>query len=165
MTWKSISEEDVALGNILIKWIEIVRKEQNIKEWLPSDADFYKSALFERLRNGLAPLKFPPPIGFACPWYALVEDKGPHYVGPDFWLNFTEDTIIGPNVSSDLAKFVSILQNPYKVEDKKDNYFILSDAYHITLYRFKLWYDKTYTINSNSHLKPGAWLIQNVEFS
>lgn len=36
------------------------------------------SALFARLLDGRAPLSFPPPTSFSYPWYALIEEPGPH---------------------------------------------------------------------------------------
>ena len=39
-----------------------------------------KSALFARLLSGKAPLVHPPPRAFSYPWYALIEESGPHNV-------------------------------------------------------------------------------------
>lgn len=37
-----------------------------------------QSALFARLLAGREPLSFPPPTSFSDPWYALIEEPGPH---------------------------------------------------------------------------------------
>lgn len=37
-----------------------------------------QSALFARLLAGREPLSFPPPTSFSYPWYALIEEPGPH---------------------------------------------------------------------------------------
>jgi hypothetical protein len=70
----------------IVLWVKTVRETHPIMfhaggygpTWLPSSSDLWKSALFERIRHGVAPLPEPPPIGYSCPWYAVVEDPGPH---------------------------------------------------------------------------------------
>lgn len=53
-----------------------------------------RSALFGRLLDGKPALPHPPPSSYACPWYAVIEEPGPHQVrmdggidGRTLWLN------------------------------------------------------------------------------
>lgn len=42
-----------------------------------------KSALFARLLEGRDALPYPPPTSYAYPWYAVIEEPGPHQVRID----------------------------------------------------------------------------------
>jgi len=68
--------KDIAFGLAIVKWIEI-RRSVGI-DHLPTAVDFAKSALLLRLLSGKPPLPAPPPTSFGRPWYAVVEEKGPH---------------------------------------------------------------------------------------
>ena len=54
------------------------------------------SALLSRLRAGLQPLIVPPPLREGHPWYAVVEEAGPHEVRAGFgmWGHETLDTLL-----------------------------------------------------------------------
>jgi hypothetical protein len=85
MTWRSISDEEMRACLRMLLWIRTARKWGNAAiygpTWLPTLIHIRKSALFERLMSGKKPLEYPPPLGYACPWYAVVEDPGPHVAG------------------------------------------------------------------------------------
>ncbi len=167
MSWKPLTDDERKFCQYFIKWLEVRR------DWytgaVPSDIDCYKSALLERLRNGLEPLDFPPPKGYSCPWYALVEDRGPHLA------------IYSTDISFAFKKFphfpnvdIWILQSPYKrvkkltnVKRPYDTEYIIQDLGHgdDSPYRFRLWYDPDYKYGSIAvEPQKGAWLIQNEEF-
>jgi hypothetical protein len=163
MTWKSITEDEAALCRQMRLWIETVR-DTGAKlglthygsDWLPGDPDWHKSALFERIRSGLQPLGEPPPVGLACPWYAVVEDAGPHYVfdvqiEPEW---YGENTVVA-------------LSNPYTIYERLgDKDFIVGDRSG-TSYRFRLWFDPDWR-HPQSPDNPrfqGGWFLQNVVFS
>jgi hypothetical protein len=162
------------LGAMIREWIETARNANPNgqagmygPDWFPSGVDCYKSALFERIRSGLKPLPEPPPIGLACPWYAVVEDPGPHFVydvkeagqfGQWFEEHATRNKID-----------IFVLNNGYRVTEKraaKD--LIVQDARNNTSYRFHLWYDPEFTwpgrVREGYSLPVGGWLMQNVEF-
>lgn len=150
MSWTPITEAEVAMARHMVTWITTARAAgYGGPDWLPSDADIYKSALLERLRSGKAPLPEPPPLGLACPWYALVEDVGPHYVLDVARDGFNPDTI-------------SALQYPYKVvEERGERDFIVRDGLRDTAYRFRLWFDADW-IHPSHKLGKGGWFLQNV---
>lgn len=154
------------LADMLILWIDTVREAQKDHafygpEWLPTVSDFYKSALFERIRSGKAPLPEPPPIGLACPWYAVVEDPGPHYV-IDIACRVPGDAGLGAND-------IVLLQNGYTiVEVRGDQDYVVRDTYPETSYRFRLWYDPEYIRRGwcapGYEMPKGGWMLQNMEF-
>ena len=157
MSWKPISKEEYAFAQLLIKFIKVVRDTNSgqerlyySKNWLPSDADISKSALLERMRSGLEPLAEPPPLGYSCPWYAVVEDAGPHYLYDCY---FKEDETI-----------VHALQHVYNVVEKSEYYYIVKDAKYDTSYRFKIFYDSEWEHPTAKILGKGAWFIRNMEF-
>jgi len=156
MTWKSITSDEMQLFRHMRQWIEVAREWRYSAEWLPTDADISKSALLERLRNGLEPLDYPPPLGMSCPWYAVVEDAGPHYVfdvhrGDGQHPLFPKDTI-------------SILQHQYKIDiERGEQDFIVRDGTVETPYRFRLWYDADWKHPSGRII--GGWFLQNVELA
>lgn len=122
-------------------------------DWLPSDADFDKSALLERIRSGLKPMDEPPPVGYSCPWYALVEDKGPHYIfDVSETANFLEENQI-------LAA-----QNRFTIYERRgDKDYIVGDV-RGTSYRFRLYYDAEWRHPTGFRPDQGGWLMQNVDF-
>jgi len=154
MSWKPLSKDDLKLSSILLKYIRTVR-ETNLRThsllynemWLPSEVDIIKSALFERLRSGLEPLSEPPPLGYSCPWYALIEDAGPHYI---FDCYFNDDKI-------------NILQNMYEIVEKTEDFYIVKDASKNTSYRFKVFYDKEWEHPTAKILGSGGWFITLME--
>ncbi len=174
MTWRSIKDEELDICRKMVLWLEI-RKEWDPKsDCLPTEPDLYKSALFERILNGIDPLPYPPPIGLACPWYAIVEDRGPHFVGDNFGgkqnpfgpyfrvvlpnHNFTTISYEEANAGDE----VTIIQNRYWIEERiSSTEFIIKDAYHDTPYRFRMWYDPDYPYASNP---DGGWMMNNVDF-
>lgn len=161
MTWKPVSQEEHELFRQIMLWISTVRetgKKYGLvyygSDWLPSDADFSKSALFERIRSGLRPMDEPPPVGYSCPWYALVEDKGPHYI-----FDVTED--------ADFIEENQVLaaQNRFTIHERRgDKDYIVGDI-RGTSYRFRLWYDAEWQPRSLAQEpRKGGWFMQNVEF-
>lgn len=157
MTWASTTAEQLELARGVVLWIETARAAgYGGSNWLPSDADIYKSALFERIRSGKRPLDEPPPRGFSCPWYALVEDRGPHYVGDDVWN--------GPMAGIHLEKTMFVFQHPYAiVEERGEHDMVVRDATRDTSYRFLLWFDPTWVAPCNmAQRAPGGWFIQNL---
>lgn len=178
MTWRSITDEEYEICRKMVIWLDTRKKWQSDEAWLPTDADISKSALFERLMNGLDPLPWPPPRGLSCPWYAVVEDRGPHYAG-----NVKEslESGFGPyfgrfnkqgeysklsNSEADVNDEATIWQSGYVITKKiSDLEFIIKDDYYETPYRFRLWWDKNYKYTSTVKKPPqGGWMIRNVEF-
>ena len=161
MSWHTITRDEWKWVNAVIKWIETVRdtpKTGYPSDWLPGTHDAPKSALLERLRNGKAPLEYPPPLGMSCPWYAVVEDPGPHYVF-DFRVDkFPQYTLPGEE-PRDRA---FIYQSLYEIEESRDNEYIVRDGRHDTPYRFRVWYDKDWK-HPNGRIE-GGWFMQNVAF-
>ena len=184
MTWRSITEEEYEICQKMRIWLETRKKWQPTENWLPSDPDISKSALFERLMNGKDPLPYPPPVGMSCPWYAIVEDPGPHYVGDhrefneahpagSFGLYFrhvqgNSQSLI-PVIQAEEGDTVNIWQSYYAIEEKiSQTEFIVKDDYYDSPWRFRLWWDKDYdyshrTISLNP-LPNGAWIMRNIEF-
>lgn len=183
MTWTSVPQENYKIYQEIKLWIDTARKANpynpeslynpyHSESW-PSSVDFIKSALYERIRSGKGPLPEPPPVGFACPWYAIVEDEGPHLVSwnmnsyTDVWFPNDKNSIFKDH--PDREKMVVICQNIWFIEEKiSDTEYIVKDGRHETSYRFRLWFDENhnhpqYDPNDTFFL-PGAWLIRNVEF-
>lgn len=133
----------------MVRWIETARANKFANSsWLPEEPDVVKSALLERLYNGLDPLVEPPPLASSFPWYALVEDRGPHSIS-----DVSRDTV-RPDV-------IWALEYPYQViQELGTNEFLVRDGRKRTPYRFRLWLDKT----STSRARNGNWLIQNIVF-
>lgn len=154
MTWTPITEAERNMARIVVTWIRTARGSSfgYPEDWLPSDADFGKSALLERLRSGKEPLEQPPPRGFSCPWYAIVEDPGPHYVGDDVWP--------GEMAGIHLEKTMVVFQHPYAIVEEAPTHFIVKDATRDTSYRFKLWKDENWRHPSGKQV--GGWFMQNV---
>ena len=160
MTWHSLTRIEADMCRITVQWISIVRSENYPDNWLPTDADMAKSALFERLRGGLEPLPRPPPCGMSCPWYALVEDAGPHYAGSGYFapLFSDKDSLIGENR-------VSVFQNTYDILSREaDGSFLLADAFHLprTPWTFRLFYNDEWGMPGRQ--ERGGWFIRNTEF-
>ena len=171
MTWKQITQDEMELCTKMAWWIRVVRETGGQfygKDWLPSQADIGKSALFERIRSGREPLEFPPPLGYSCPWYGVVEDPGPHMVGNRIF-EHVQFGIAGNEYFPENS--VSILQNLYEIVKRlaKEAYLI-KDLRHDTPYRWKLWYDPEYDMSRFDNVAqkkpfpPGAWFMQNVDF-
>lgn len=153
MTWQSTTQEQMEIAKGVVLWIETARAAgYGGPNWLPSDADIYKSALFERIRSGKRPLDEPPPRGLSCPWYALIEDRGPHYVS-DAWRG--DGGMIKPDT------FV-VFQHPYQiVEERSEHEFVVRDGYRATSYRFLLWFSPKWTgPNGMVKRESGGWFIE-----
>jgi hypothetical protein len=149
MTWTPITQPEMDMARHMVTWIRTVRKAGGVygADWLPSDADMCKSALLERLRAGKEPLEEAPPLGYSCPWYAVVEDPGPHYVF---------DAFEGQNNE------VVVLQTTYEIVERRgDQDFIIRDKWKGTSYRFRLWHDATWE-HPSKRLAPGGWFMQNI---
>lgn len=155
MTWTQISEAEMAMARHVVTWIRTARAAgYGGPDWLPNDVDCHKSALLERLRSGKDPLPEPPPLGMACPWYALIEDAGPHYVF-DVWRGDASSQFVPRDT-------LVALQSLYKIEtEKSETDFIVRDARHETSYRFRLWYNPEW-IHPSNRLGRGGWFMQNV---
>lgn len=189
MTWKSIEDDELILCQQMVRWIETARKYRE-PDWLPIYPDMMKSALFERIRSGLEPLEYPPPVGYSCPWYAVVEDRGPHVVcipirtiDMFFYASWDpqgmsrpitphgdgsiDDPMIRTLFPRDGSEtFVTIFQSLYRIVERKDEWnYVIQDARKDTPYRFRLWWDAEYMSPHGGLPKPcGAWLMRNVEF-
>lgn len=158
------SEDDIQTLLGIMLWIRTARAAgygYGAKNWLPSRSDLTKSALFERIRSGAQPLPEPPPLGMACPWYAVVEDPGPHYV---FDTHF-----YGPgDVTGDWEREndVVIFQNVYVICNRiSDTRFIVRERRNETSYRFRLWFDPDWQHPSKHPSIPlGGWFLQNTAF-
>lgn len=159
MTWTPTTSNDLDTARAVVTWIRTARAAgYGGPDWWPSDADVAKSALFERLRSGKEPLEFPPPVAFSCPWYAVVEDHEPHYVGngPGFGPYFYQDgELMGTQGQ------VNLFQNHYGVVEKTtDQDMVVRDVRHQTPYLFRLWFDADYRSASTS---TGGWFLQIIE--
>ena len=152
MSWKPLSNDDLKFASQLMKYIKTARGSNSYywEQWLPSEADICKSALFERIRCGLEPLAEAPPLGYSCPWYALIEDIGPHFVY-ECYFNSDEGSVV-------------ILQNQYDIVETASDFFILKDALKHTSYRFKLYFDPKWEHPTAVLLGKGGWFIQNLAF-
>lgn len=142
-------------------------------DWFPTISDWTKSALFERIRSGKDPLPEPPPLGYSCPWYAVVEDQTPHVIpfGAEFgnpwkrW-NFDADVLAKLPQHDD---FVSILQNTYEIVERKgegkEAILTIKDRGHDTDYRWKLWFDPTWKhpTSQSPDMQNGAWMMQIID--
>ena len=155
MAWKSITHDEYEFGAKMLTWIETVRKAYGNPAWLPTEADLVKSALLERLRNGLDPLPEPPPVGMSCPWYALIEDPQPQFAGAG---HFAPSPFFGDETK------ISVVQNVYAIVDREDDgALILRDCREPpTSYRFRLWLDPDW--RSRDGRTTGGWFIQNTAF-
>lgn len=183
MSWKSLTDYELDLCLNMAKWLDIRKAWSPQEGWLPTSADIIKSALFERLRSGRQPLNFPPPTGLSCPWYAVLEDRGPHFVGdgggfgPNFYYVKANDWECLD--SHEKATNVSILQSIYKILEKNENYMVVQpENQPNSPYRFKLWYESEHEntginkpLETSSGIaliggKPtGGWFMQNLSFS
>jgi hypothetical protein len=186
---RPLTDAEQVLGVRMLRWLRIRRTWAGWRDpLLPTDADIVKSALFERLRSGREPLDFPPPIGLDCPWYAVVEDPGPHRA--DTWgIEFEGRVWAGPGEVAILKNIYLILErvpeqtgNP---QNPTDQVFTIQDKYpKDSPYRFRLWYEEeedirrpnkpeTGGMGGSSIIIPlsgigkkrqGAWLMQNLVF-
>lgn len=180
MTWNSTTEEEIKTAQRVVLWIKTARESgYGAEDWLPTYSDILKSALFERLRNGKEPLPFPPPRAMSCPWYAVVEDVGPHYIGNNdnygpvsYGGGMTGEKIdLNDMVVGDK---VIIYQGIWKIEEKLGyRLFVISDDHHKiqTPYRFYLWYDPDWVLPNLNSDNPeviarytGGWFLRNVDF-
>jgi hypothetical protein len=161
MTWNVPSDDVETIARQVVLWIRTAKEAgypHGDPDWLPSDADIAKSALFERIRAGKAPLPYPPPCSFSCPHYALVEDPNPHYVGEaDKWGPYFYDE------GSDFGKdAVNIFQSIYKiVERKSKTEMVIRDGRHDTPYRFRFWFDPKWC-EPGTTIEKGGWFMQNI---
>jgi hypothetical protein len=146
-------------------WMNIA-KQYYSEGWTPSIADFHKSALLERLLNGKAPLKYPPPVSYSCPHYALVEDAGPHYAGSNDShykaVLFHDGTNMFVGVDD-----VVLFQHRYEIVHSHGKIHFIRDVGKKTPYMFVLWYDPEWQLPTNNENKdpPGGWFMQNIIFS
>ena len=168
MAWTGLTEAEAKLAADMALWIRTARAAgYGGPDWVPDAADIAKSALFERIRSGKEPLPHPPPIGLACPWYAVVEDAGPHWVGD----------ATGPHAPlfhGDPGAFfvaegqVAVLMNRYAVVERRgERDYVVRDAHHVpeTPYRFRLWLDADWRHPSAYPGRPpGGWFMRNLEF-
>ncbi len=154
MTWTPITREQIHFGQQVITWIRTARAAGYVHDnWLPSAADFQKSALLERLRSGKDPLPEPPPTTYSCPHYALVEDPGPHVVGYAHEdVSIKEDKLFACQHRFIITEFI----------DTELEFYQVRDGGHETSYRFIVWWDEDY--RAPAWQKSGAWLMQNKEF-
>jgi hypothetical protein len=165
MTWTPITQEQVKQAQAVVLWIETARQAGRVRTaaafggylpgWLPSIADIHKSALYERIRSGKAPLPFPPPLGLACPWYAAVEDPTPHYLGRRAAV---AHEMGGPSmVICDWSQWLVVSTGA----DTEAPAWIVADWRHRTPYRWRLW-----TVNhpevGQHHPGPAVYL-QRIE--
>lgn len=81
-----LTERDLFIAECVSTWIAIARERYG-PNWLPRTADFEKSRLFWRLRDGKEPLPHPPPTCYSCPWYEVVEELSPHWTHECFVRN------------------------------------------------------------------------------
>lgn len=163
MAWNGVSGDEFACAQAVVTWISTARAAgYGGPDWLPTEADIHKSALFERLRSGKDPLPFPPPIGLACPWYAVVEDPNPHHVGA---LN----GMMGPWFGGDARwgdlipdGYVSVLQNTYKIVSRagEEDYIVRDCHCGLTPYRWRLWLDREW--RHPTRPGNGGWFLQRV---
>ena len=151
------NHEDLELFAKIMRWLQIRHQWNPAGPWLPSVADIYKSALLERMMSGYEPLSYPPPVGYSCPWYAAVEDAGPHFLGPDTdiehpnkiknWRSSNADMAVyfkfqwgEPSKSGE--RLLLVMQHFYYVVEEIDSeHYIIRDASYETPYRFRLYYD------------------------
>lgn len=152
MTWTPITQPEMDMCRHMVTWIKTVREAGGVygRDWLPSDADMSKSALLERLRSGKQPLAEAPPLGYSCPWYAVVEDPGPHYVF-DAWRGQNDDMVV--------------LQSTYEITEMRgEQDFVIRDKWRNTSYRFRLWFDPEWE-HPSKRLAKGGWFMQNTSFT
>ncbi len=164
-TWEGLSD----LESHILLWIKTVRETNTRRkpslgmfgpDWLPSSSDFSKSALFERIRHGLQPLDEPPPLGYSCPWYAIVEETTPHNVYEARFGNPWASLKIETAPKGD--NFVSVLQNTYEIVavDDSGEVHTLRDRGHETSYRWRLWFDPTWKHPTAPTMQNGSWMMQ-----
>ena len=163
----NLTDNEAFIAGQIDLWVKTVREANDEhpmigygKTWLPTVSDFYKSALFERIRSGVDPLPEPPPLGYSCPWYALVEDQTPHSIYDGAKLIDDEP---------DKPTYILVLQNRYLLESiRGENDYTVKDARHDTSYRFRVWYDhdiKDRFMRSPIGADgPGTWFIRNAAF-
>jgi hypothetical protein len=172
-TWrqKDLSTEESWLADRMLLWLRIRKQEWGLKHpLLPTMPDIRKSALFERLRSGREPLPTPPPLGLDCPWYAVVEDPGPHRA--DGWdMNFIPGNWAG------FSK-IWILRNLYSIEESYGDRRYRITACGRPPYEFWMWFEtnplwqpgprQTLTVKSTpdkveyvAQIGEGVWLMQH----
>ncbi|GEO42036.1 hypothetical protein SAE02_61840 [Skermanella aerolata] len=191
---RQLTEAEELLGSRMLRWLRIRRTWGGGRvPLLPNEADLRKSALFERLRNALEPLDYPPPLGLDCPWYALVEDPGPHRAdsweidfgdapGKHFWAG-PGDVCFFKNIYEILERTPEESATP---KNPTDQVFIVRSKGLLrgrqSPYRFRLWFEAKEDIRrrpnppslntgGNSIILPvpfdtgsSAWLVCNAKF-
>jgi hypothetical protein len=181
----ALTDEERWLAGRMLLWLRIRKENWGLEaNLLPTRPDIVKSALFERLRSGREPLPHAPPRGLDCPWYAVVEDAGPHRA--DGWgIEF------GPGVMAHEGQ-VYILRNHYDLlETLGPQRYRIAPAGEQHHYFFWLWHEtnpqwqpglrrivpltthpvskegvisrETETLNLDLTPQPGIWLMQNTE--
>lgn len=173
MTWTPITKEQVEFGQQIVLWITTARDAGytpygDVREWYPTGSDFSKSALLERIMSGKEPLKYPPPRGLACPWYAVVEDPGPHYVMDSVSQKLPDFMAEEFKKRGDTNGYLIVLQSLYIIEQKRgEQDFIVRDGGRQvdTGYRFRVWFDPEWRHPSGWKPGEGGWFIQNIDFT
>lgn len=163
MTWTPITREQMEFARHMVLWIRTAKAAGypwRQPDWLPSGADVSKSALFERIRSGKHPLPEPPPVAHACPWYAVVEDPGPHFIG--------QGGIHGPYIADtpatyqpgEMAKDTAVIfQHPWRIHERlAAGDFIVGDGSRDTAYRFRLYHDPEWQ-HPSGRLPKGGWFL------
>lgn len=131
----------------------------------PSGADIDKSALLDRLLAGKEPLPSPPPTCMSYPWYAVVEEPGPH--GCEVGGAVTLGALIGQPEPDGRARVV-VNQAVWIVERE-----VAGDELHVRwrdgqpLYR--LWRNPEHAAWEAAGRPPGRypwpWLIQRLDLA
>ena len=97
-------------------WVETVRGTTSPRgggypeNWFPGQVDCAKSRLFWRIRTGKAPLPYPPPTCYSCPWYELIEEPGPHTTQP---LKIVDDRFRRPHFDPAVVSIETLVKSAY----------------------------------------------------
>jgi hypothetical protein len=148
--------DDLLVAQLTVRWIKTVRETgTGIRRdtWLPSEVDVKKSALLARILSGIDPLPFPPPLAYAYPWYAIVEDVEPTIIKSGLEIWFHSD-----------GRCVNINQNKYRIVEKfADKIMVIRDDQKETPYRFLLWWEDRYSPEHTKNNTSGSfWLLKNI---
>lgn len=152
MTWTPITREQQEFAEQIVLWIRTAKAAGYPAlqpDWLPSRSDLSKSALFERIRSGKAPLPEPPPVAHSCPWYAVVEDPNPHFVGSVSW---APAFLHGRNE-------VVFFQKRWKIVCRCGESWIVADGHRATRWRFRLFFDRNWRHPSQPESADGGWFL------
>lgn len=116
------------------RWMQVMLEAGHKKPW-PSDADIQKSRLFARIRAGIDPLCFPPPVSHGKPWYDVIEGAGPWSVWVGGCINLA-GVATGDAACAGLPRIV-INQTPWVVREtvREDQEYIVSHGHWPLRYR------------------------------